>query len=49
VELIIILAVLVLFGFGGAVAGVDSRDGFDWLSRDGSAWHGQNDSDRMGS
>jgi hypothetical protein len=33
VELIIALSLLILIGFGGALAGADSRDGSDWHRR----------------
>jgi hypothetical protein len=32
-ELIIALSLLILVGLGGALAGVDSRDGSDWRIR----------------
>lgn len=32
-ELIIALSLLILVGLGGALAGVDSRDGSDWRNR----------------
>jgi hypothetical protein len=32
-ELIIALSLLILVGLGGALGGVDSRDGSDWRNR----------------